>query len=32
MENDPDDWSFGFGRAQYVDGELPIPGRPPAST
>ncbi|WP_207757565.1 tautomerase family protein [Nonomuraea cypriaca] len=32
MENGPDDWSFGFGRAQYVDGELPIPGRPPAST
>ncbi|MFC9081718.1 tautomerase family protein [Streptomyces sp. NPDC057062] len=32
MENGPDDWSFGFGRAQYVDGELSIPGRPPAST
>ncbi|MFG1967252.1 tautomerase family protein [Nonomuraea sp. NPDC049028] len=26
VENSPEDWSFGFGRAQYVDGELPIPG------
>ncbi|WP_433519284.1 tautomerase family protein [Nonomuraea sp. CA-143628] len=26
VENGPEDWSFGFGRAQYVDGELPIPG------
>lgn len=24
-ENGPDDWSFGFGRAQYVTGELAIP-------
>jgi phenylpyruvate tautomerase PptA (4-oxalocrotonate tautomerase family) len=24
-ENTPADWSFGFGRAQYVEGELSIP-------
>ncbi|WP_030986477.1 tautomerase family protein [Streptomyces sp. NRRL WC-3744] len=27
MENGPQDWSFGFGRAQYVEGDLAIPGR-----
>ncbi|WP_433527075.1 tautomerase family protein [Nocardia pseudovaccinii] len=26
FENGPDDWSFGDGRAQYVEGDLPIPG------
>ena len=25
QENGPDDWSFGFGRAQYMTGELRIP-------
>jgi hypothetical protein len=25
MENGPQDWSFGFGRAQYVTGELAVP-------
>lgn len=25
VENSPDDWSFGFGRAQYVTGELAVP-------
>jgi phenylpyruvate tautomerase PptA (4-oxalocrotonate tautomerase family) len=25
MENSPGDWSFGFGRAQYVTGELAVP-------
>lgn len=25
-ENGPEDWSFGFGRAQYVTGELAVPG------
>jgi phenylpyruvate tautomerase PptA (4-oxalocrotonate tautomerase family) len=25
VENTPGDWSFGFGRAQYVTGELTIP-------
>lgn len=25
MENTADDWSFGFGRAQYVTGELAVP-------
>lgn len=24
-ENTPADWSFGFGRAQYVEGDLPVP-------
>ena len=28
VENGPDDWSFGFGRSQYVTGELAVP-RPP---
>lgn len=27
MENGPQDWSFGFGRAQYVTGELAVPGK-----
>lgn len=25
VENGPQDWSFGFGRAQYVTGELSVP-------
>lgn len=25
IENGPQDWSFGFGRAQYVTGELAVP-------
>jgi hypothetical protein len=25
VENTPGDWSFGFGRAQYVTGELALP-------
>lgn len=25
VENTADDWSFGFGRAQYVTGELAVP-------
>jgi phenylpyruvate tautomerase PptA (4-oxalocrotonate tautomerase family) len=25
VENSADDWSFGFGRAQYVTGELAVP-------
>ncbi|MGO4249430.1 tautomerase family protein [Paenarthrobacter sp. RAF54_2] len=25
MENSPGDWSFGFGRSQYVTGELAVP-------
>ncbi len=27
VENSADDWSFGFGRAQYVTGELKIPAK-----
>ncbi len=27
VENGSQDWSFGFGRAQYVEGVLPVPGR-----
>lgn len=27
VENGASDWSFGFGRAQYVTGELAIPAR-----
>ncbi|SBT94215.1 Tautomerase enzyme [Streptomyces sp. DI166] len=27
FENRPDDWSFADGRAQYVEGDLPVPGR-----
>lgn len=26
IENDPGDWSFGFGKAQYITGELAVPG------
>lgn len=26
QENGPEDWSFGFGRAQYITGELSVPG------
>jgi phenylpyruvate tautomerase PptA (4-oxalocrotonate tautomerase family) len=26
VENGPQDWSFGFGRAQYMTGELAVPG------
>lgn len=26
IENSPQDWSFGFGRAQYVEGDLAVPG------
>jgi hypothetical protein len=25
VENSASDWSFGFGRAQYVTGELAVP-------
>ncbi|MGO3885180.1 MAG: tautomerase family protein, partial [Mycetocola sp.] len=28
VENGPQDWSFGFGRAQYLTGELAVPARP----
>lgn len=28
FENGPQDWSFGFGRAQYLTGELGVPGSP----
>lgn len=28
VENGPEDWSFGFGRAQYITGELAIPATP----
>jgi phenylpyruvate tautomerase PptA (4-oxalocrotonate tautomerase family) len=27
FENTPNDWTFGFGRAQYVTGELAVPKR-----
>lgn len=27
VENGPGDWSFGFGRSQYMNGELAIPAR-----
>jgi hypothetical protein len=27
VENTASDWSFGFGRAQYVTGELAVPGK-----
>ena len=27
VENTAGDWSFGYGRAQYVTGELGVPGR-----
>lgn len=31
VENGPQDWSFGFGRAQYVTGELAVPAAAPAA-
>ncbi|WP_424467124.1 tautomerase family protein [Pseudoclavibacter helvolus] len=27
VENGPEDWTFGFGRAQYLTGELAVPNR-----
>ena len=27
VENTAGDWSFGFGKAQYVTGELGVPGK-----
>ena len=30
VENGPEDWSFGFGRSQYVTGELAVPSSVPA--
>jgi hypothetical protein len=27
VENGPDDWSFGFGTAQYATGELAVPAK-----
>ncbi|GHB60212.1 hypothetical protein GCM10010306_062230 [Streptomyces umbrinus] len=27
FENGPQDWSFADGRAQYVEGDLPVPRR-----
>lgn len=27
VENGPEDWTFGFGRAQYLTGELAVPKR-----
>ncbi|MFD7205774.1 tautomerase family protein [Streptomyces sp. NPDC059893] len=27
FENDPEDWSFADGRAQYIEGDLAVPGR-----
>jgi hypothetical protein len=27
FENGPEDWSFADGRAQYVEGDLTVPGR-----
>lgn len=32
VENGPQDWSFGFGRAQYMTGELAVPAAKAAST
>lgn len=29
VENGPQDWSFGFGRAQYLTGELAVPATAP---
>ncbi|WP_406446943.1 tautomerase family protein [Streptomyces sp. NBC_01613] len=31
VENTPEDWSFGFGRAQYIEGDLGIPAAAGAS-
>jgi len=30
VENGPQDWSFGFGRAQYMTGELAVPASAPS--
>ncbi|MGH8954502.1 MAG: tautomerase family protein [Microbacterium sp.] len=30
VENGPQDWSFGFGRAQYLTGELAVPSAAPS--
>lgn len=32
VENGPQDWSFGFGRAQYLTGELAVPAPAPAQS
>lgn len=32
VENGPQDWSFGFGRAQYLTGELAVPRTEPDPT
>ncbi len=32
VENGPQDWSFGFGRAQYMTGELAVPSAGPTVT
>ncbi|WP_345801283.1 tautomerase family protein [Microbacterium sp. AZCO] len=32
VENGPQDWSFGFGRAQYLTGELAVPAAKPVAT
>lgn len=32
VENTPADWSFGFGRAQYIEGDLGIPAAATASS
>ncbi|MFH8251870.1 tautomerase family protein [Microbacterium sp. B2969] len=32
VENGPQDWSFGFGRAQYLTGELAVPAAKAAVT
>lgn len=32
VENGPQDWSFGFGRAQYLTGELAVPASPSVPT
>ena len=31
VENGPQDWSFGFGRAQYLTGELAVPSAAPTA-
>lgn len=31
VENGPEDWSFGFGRAQYLTGELAVPAAKPVA-
>ena len=32
VENGPQDWSFGFGRAQYMTGELAVPRKVPVAS